>query len=73
MDNGVIETTTMIFAYINTYDDTLIRARVKRLGVRVQFIFDEDGTLLVMASKTQSESKNLEVLNELKRIVEVYR
>jgi peroxiredoxin len=73
MDNGVIETTTMIFAYINTYDDILIRARVKRLGVRVQFIFDEDGTLLVMASKTQSESKNLEVLNELKRIVEVYR
>lgn len=73
MDNGVIETTTMIFAYINTYDDTLIRARVQRLGVRVQFIFDEDGTLLVMASKTQLESKNLEVLNELKRIVEVYR
>lgn len=73
MDNVVIETTTMIFAYINTYDDMLIRARVQRLGVRVQFIFDEDGTLLVMASKTQLESKNLEVLNELKRIVEVYR
>lgn len=73
MDNGVIETTTMIFAYINTYDDMLIRARVQRLGVKVQFIFDEDGTLLVMASKTQLESKNLEVLNELKRIVEVYR
>lgn len=72
--NVVINVNNQYIAYINTdTNNELIRTKMKKFNVPVHYGYATNNMLIVTVNATLDIYKDMEILDTLKQLVEVYR